>query len=70
MYEYLCLYYYYHLRDFSLFGACHSKHCPARCAYAANVVGKDLDIFAIGAVSFNHIFTHQPKIGNIICSQS
>jgi hypothetical protein len=36
------------LRGFSLFGVCPSnKHCPsARCAYA---VGKDLDIFAIGA---------------------
>jgi hypothetical protein len=27
----------------------------ARCAYAANVVGKDLDVFAVGAVSLNHI---------------
>jgi hypothetical protein len=27
---------------------------PARCAYAANVVGKDLDILAVGAVSLNH----------------
>jgi hypothetical protein len=33
-------------------------------------VGKDLDIFAIGAVSLNHIYTHQPKTVNIICSQS
>jgi hypothetical protein len=33
-----------------------NKHCPsARCAYAANAMGKDLDIFAIGAVSLNHI---------------
>jgi hypothetical protein len=32
-----------------------NKRCPsARCAYAANVVGKDLDIFTIGAVSLNH----------------
>jgi hypothetical protein len=32
------------------------KHCPSsRCALAANVVGKDLDIFAGGAVSLNHI---------------
>jgi hypothetical protein len=30
--------------------------CPSsRCALAANVVGKDLDIFAGGAVSLNHI---------------
>jgi hypothetical protein len=27
----------------------------ARCAYAANVVGKGLDIFAVGAVSLYHI---------------
>jgi hypothetical protein len=27
------------------------------CAYAANAVGKDLDIFAIGAISLNHIYT-------------
>jgi hypothetical protein len=45
------------VRDLSAFGVCPSnKHCPcARCAYAANVVGKDVDIFAIGAVSLNHI---------------
>jgi hypothetical protein len=43
------------LQEFSLLCACPSnKHCPsARCAYAANVtVGKDLDIFALGAGSF------------------
>jgi hypothetical protein len=57
------------LRDFSLFGVCPSnKHCPARCAYAANAVGTDLDIFAIGAVSLNHIYPHQPKTVNNICS--
>jgi hypothetical protein len=52
------------LMDFPLFGVCPSnKHCPsARCAYAANAVGKDLDILAIGAISLNHIHTHQPKI--------
>jgi hypothetical protein len=35
-----------HVRDFSMFSFSRSnKHCPsARCAYAANVVGKDLDI--------------------------
>jgi hypothetical protein len=50
----------FHLRDFSLFDICPSnKHCPsARCAYAANAMGKDLDIFAIGAVSLNHTYTH------------
>jgi hypothetical protein len=46
-----------HIRDFSKFSVCSSnKHCPsAQCAYAANVVGKDLDIFAVGAVSLHHI---------------
>jgi hypothetical protein len=45
------------VRDFSLFCVRPSnKHCPsARYAYAANAVGKDLDIFGIGAVSLNHI---------------
>jgi hypothetical protein len=42
-------------------------YCPsARCAYAANAVGKDLDIFAVGAISLNHIYTHQTKIVNNI----
>jgi hypothetical protein len=53
------------LREFSLFCACPSnKHCPsAHCAYAANVaVGKDCDIFALGAVSFNYVYANQPKI--------
>jgi hypothetical protein len=46
-----------HVRDFSKFSVCPSnKHCPsARCSYAANVVGKDLDIFAVGAVSLYNI---------------
>jgi hypothetical protein len=45
------------VRDFSKFGVCPTnKHCPfAWCTYAANVVGKDLDIYAIGTVSFNYI---------------
>jgi hypothetical protein len=34
------------------------------------VVGKDLDVFVIGAVSLSHIYTHQLKIVNVICSQS
>jgi hypothetical protein len=60
------------LRDFALFGVRPSnKHCPsARCAYAANAVGEDLDIFAIGAFSLNHIYSHRLKFVNIICSQS
>jgi hypothetical protein len=59
-------------RNFSLFGVCPSnKHGPsARCAYAANAVGKNLDIFAARAISLNQIYTHQPKIVNIIYSQS
>jgi hypothetical protein len=32
----------------------YNKHCPARWAYAARMVGKNLDI-AIGAISLNHI---------------
>jgi hypothetical protein len=80
-YYYYYYYYYYNYyvslrvspsnpNDFSLFGVCPSnKHCPsARCAYAAKVVGKYLDIFATGTVSLNYIYTHQPKIVNIICS--
>jgi hypothetical protein len=45
------------LWEFSLFCACPSnKHCPsARCAYAANVVGEDLDIFALGTISLNFL---------------
>jgi hypothetical protein len=46
-----------HVRDFSMASVSPSnKHCPsARCAYASNVVGNDLDIFAVGAVSLSHI---------------
>jgi hypothetical protein len=59
------------LRVFTLFGACPcNKHCPsARCASTANVVGKDLDVFATGAVSLNDIYKHQPKSLNIVPSQ-
>jgi hypothetical protein len=55
-----------------LFGVCPSnKHCPsARCAYAANAVGKDLYIFVIGAVYLIYIYTQQRKIVNNICSYS
>jgi hypothetical protein len=60
------------LWTYCLFDVCPSnKHCAsAQCAYAANMVGKDLDIFAIRAISLNHYYTHQSKIVNIICSQS
>jgi hypothetical protein len=38
------------------------KHCPsAQCAYAANVMGKDLDIFALGAISLNYIYAPNCK---------
>jgi hypothetical protein len=59
------------LREFSLFGACpYDKHCPsAWCASAANVVGKDLDIFAIGEVSLNDIYKRQPKRVDIFRTQ-
>jgi hypothetical protein len=45
------------IRDFSMFGVpLSNKRSPsARCVYASNVVGKDLDIFPIGAVSLNQI---------------
>jgi hypothetical protein len=50
--------------NFPLFGVCPSnKPCPsAQCAYAANAVDKDLDILTIGAVSLNHMYTHQLKL--------
>jgi hypothetical protein len=51
------------LRDFTLFGVCPS----ARCTYAANAVDKYLDIFAIGAVSLNDIYTHERKSFNVMC---
>jgi hypothetical protein len=44
------------VKDFSKLSVCPSnQHCPARCVYAANAVGKDLDIFAIGTISLNHV---------------
>jgi hypothetical protein len=45
------------VRDFLTFSVCPlNKPCPsARYAYAANVEGKDLDIFAVGAVSLYHV---------------
>jgi hypothetical protein len=42
--------------DFSTLGVSPSNdYCPARCVYAASVVGKDLNMFAIGAISFSHV---------------
>jgi hypothetical protein len=45
------------VRDISRFSVCASnKDRPfSRCAFVANMVGKDLDIFEIGAVSVSHI---------------
>jgi hypothetical protein len=34
------------------------------------LLGKDLDVFATGAVSLNDIYKHQPKSLNIVPSQS
>jgi hypothetical protein len=44
-----------HVRDFSAFSVFPSnKHCPSsRCANAANVVGKFLDIFTVRTVSLH-----------------
>jgi hypothetical protein len=52
------------IREFSLFGVCPSnKHCPsARCACAANAVGKDLDIFAFGAISLTYFIIFYLKL--------
>jgi hypothetical protein len=62
----LCNYYYYleivglrvparYIRDFAMFNVCSSsKNCPsARCASAANVVCKDVDLFGAGNVHIN-----------------
>jgi hypothetical protein len=45
-----------YIRDFALFNVCSSsKTCPsARCASAADVVCKDVDVFGAGKVHFNH----------------
>jgi hypothetical protein len=57
------------LWEFSLFRACPSnKHRPsAQCAYAANVVGKDLDIFALGTISLNCIYTRNLLLSLLLC---
>jgi hypothetical protein len=43
-------------RDFALFNVCSSsKNCPsARCASAANVVCRDVDVFGAGNVQLNN----------------
>jgi hypothetical protein len=46
------------------------QECIIIVIIAANVASKDLDIFAVRAVSLNHIYTHQTKIVNNICSYS
>jgi hypothetical protein len=45
-----------HIRDFALFNVCSSsKNCPsARCASAANVVCRDVEVFRAGNVHLNH----------------
>jgi hypothetical protein len=57
------------VRELSLFYACPSnKHCPsARRAYADGVVGKDLDIFALGAVSLYDIYAEIVKLLLLLC---
>jgi hypothetical protein len=44
-----------YIRDFALFNVCSSsKNCPsARCASAANVVFKDVDVFGAGIICYN-----------------
>jgi hypothetical protein len=46
-----------YIRDFSMFSVCSSsKNCPsARCASAANVVCRDVDIFGTKTLSLKHI---------------
>jgi hypothetical protein len=44
---------------------------PTTCqSERKSVVSRRRSVFAFGAISLNHIYTHQPKIVNIICSQS
>jgi hypothetical protein len=46
-----------YIRDFALFNVCFSsKNCPsARCALAANVVCKDIEVFGAGSFRINHL---------------
>jgi hypothetical protein len=45
------------IRDFTLFSVCSSsRYCPsARCASAANVICRDIDVFGAKPVLLNHI---------------
>jgi hypothetical protein len=45
-----------YIREFALFNVCSSSiNCPsARCALAANVVCKDVDVFGTGNVHINN----------------
>jgi hypothetical protein len=47
-----------YIRDFALFNVCYScKNCPsARCASAANVVCRDIDIFEARNVLLNRFY--------------
>jgi hypothetical protein len=49
-----------HVRDFS------NKHSPARRAYADNVVGKDLDIFAVKRFLFIKFYNLVFKLSIIV----
>jgi hypothetical protein len=48
----------WYIRDFALFNVCSScKNCPSvRCASAANVVCRDVDVFGAGNVHLNHFY--------------
>jgi hypothetical protein len=47
-----------YIREFALFNVCSSsKNCPsARCASAANVVCRDVDVFGAGNVHLNYFY--------------
>jgi hypothetical protein len=49
-----------YIRDFAMFNVCSSsKNCPsARCASAAIVVCKDVDVLGAGNVRINHLLQY------------
>jgi hypothetical protein len=59
--HYYCCYCYHisarYVRDVSVFDVCCSikNYPPVRCASAANVICRDVDIFGTKTVSLNHI---------------